>query len=93
MQEKGDIWWEVLKNTKRPIYSYAENAGNVKDQFPPCRAKRVDLCSRIDIDFDAYENETVLDIEGVILKEKFAGEGAGGRYTKAYEVGWQEISS
>ena len=47
---------------------------------------------RIDIDFAAFANGTDLLIEGVVLKEKFQGEGAGGRYTKSYEASFLSIS-
>ena len=52
-----------------------------------CEADTVESCLKIDIDFGVFLNDTELLIDGVNLKEKFEGVGAGDRFTKSYEVG------
>ena len=57
-----------------------------------CQADTVESCLKIDIDFDVFLNDTELLIDGVTLKEKFEGVGAGDRFTKSYEVGANLLS-
>ena len=57
-----------------------------------CEADTVESCLKIDIDFDVFLNDAELMIDGVTLKEKFEGVGAGSRFTKSFEVGGNLIS-